>query len=106
MKLLPRKLLLSGAGCALTAVAALTLPACTNTTYTGASTSGYSSSPHYQVGGRYYHCHPGGVCHNVRHPDYYRSGGHYLQRPIHRYHRPTHHYRYRPAPPPPRPRPY
>lgn len=101
MKPLPRKLLLSSAGCVLVAAATLTLPACTDTSYVSSSTS---SSSYYRVGGRYYHCHRGGVCHNMRHPDYYWRGGVYRPRPPQVYYQTPYRYQ-RPATLPARPRP-
>jgi hypothetical protein len=98
MKLLSRRLLRTGASCAIAAATTLILPACTDTGYRSTS-----SSAHYQVRGRYYHCHPGGLCHSVRHSNYYWSGGAY--RP--RYHSNRPHYQNRPShrPPHQRPRP-
>lgn len=98
MQFRPRQLLPSCASVALLAAASLTLPACTDTGYVSGGSATSSSSSHYQVSGRYYHCHPSGVCHNSRHPNFYYHGGYYRQRPYHRYQRP--------APPPDRPRPY
>ena len=103
MKLLPRKLLLSSAGCALVSAASLSLPACTETgTVTGSSS--HSGAYLYQrANGRYYHCHPNGVCHNARDTNYTIRGN---------YRSPRSHYRPPsarpyplPAAPPPRPRP-
>lgn len=99
MRMQPRRLPLAGACCALATAATLALPACTDTGYARGSAN-ISTSSYYRMGGRYYHCHSGGVCHNVHHPNYYWSGGYYRPRPSYRYH---HH---RPVkPPPPRPRP-
>ncbi|SHF21480.1 hypothetical protein SAMN04487965_1649 [Microbulbifer donghaiensis] len=98
MKLQPRKLLLSCAGCAFAAAAMLTLPACTDTGYYDNSATSYGSA-HYRVGSGNYHCHPGGICHDVQHENYDWRGG--FRRPIRYHQRST----YRPAPPPPRPRP-
>lgn len=101
MKRLPSRLLRAGASCTIAVATTLLLPACTDTGYRSTS-----SSAHYQVRGRYYHCHAGGHCHNVRHGNYYWSGGVYRpryhgNRPSHR---PPHHY-HRPKPLPARPRP-
>ncbi|SEA13125.1 hypothetical protein SAMN05216562_1884 [Microbulbifer marinus] len=98
MKLLPRKLLLSGAGWALAAAAILSLPACTGTGYYGNSSTSYGGA-HSSVRGGDYHCHPDGVCHDVRHGSSDWRGG--FRRPIRYYQRSP----YRAAPPPPRPRP-
>lgn len=103
MKFRPRRLLPSGATAALLATASLALPACTDTGYvsggnTGYGSSNYGNSSYYRVTGRYYHCHPSGVCHNSRHPNFYYHSGYYRQRPPQRYQRPQ--------PPPARPRPY
>lgn len=93
MKFLPGRPLLAGAAGVL---AATTLPACTDTGYV----SGGASRPHHEIRGPYYHCHPNGVCHGVRHPSYYWHGG--FDRPIpHRRYRP---YYYGPLPPRARPR--
>jgi hypothetical protein len=99
------KLLSTGALYALFAASALTLPACSSGPgyVSGGAAVVVPSRPYYQVRDRYYHCHPGGVCHGVRHPNYYWSGGGYRPRPPG--YRPPHH-SVRPMPHPrPRPRP-
>lgn len=93
MKLLPERLLLSGSACALVAAASLALPACSNTAHvsggaggstsiSGGSTGGYGNTLYQRVTGRYFHCHPDGVCHGVRHSNYYWSDGKYLPRQL------------------------
>ncbi|WP_145924300.1 hypothetical protein [Microbulbifer aggregans] len=103
MKPLPRTLW--GFGSALALAASLASSGCAESGYSSNSSSGY-----YRVGGRYYHCHPGGVCHNARHANYYFVGGVYRPRPGHYHHRPPHyhrppHHHVRPRPLPARPRP-
>ncbi|WP_237057365.1 hypothetical protein [Microbulbifer sediminum] len=93
MKRLPGGPLLSGVGTVLLLAGSMTLPACTTDSYVGDSY--YTGDTRYRVGGRYYHCHRGGTCHNVRHSNYYWSGGSYRRRPPHQQVRPL----------PPRPRP-
>jgi len=112
MKLLPGKWLQAGARCALTAAAALALAACAETgisAYPGYSSdsnwgAATSTPGYYRVKGRYYHCHPGGICHNQSHPNYYWNGSYYRPRPPRYYSRPVYP---NPVPiaPPPRPRP-
>ncbi|MFI2812189.1 MULTISPECIES: hypothetical protein [Microbulbifer] len=79
MQWLPGRLLPTGIGTAVLVAGSLALPACTSDGYVSRS---YSSDTRYRVQGRYYHCHRnrGGVCHNVRHPDYYWRGGSYRPR--------------------------
>lgn len=90
MKFRSGQLLPSGATIVLLIAASLTLPACTDTAYVSGGNASYGDVTHYRVTGRYYHCHPSGVCHNSRHPNFFRHGG----------------YQQRPQPPPARPRPY
>jgi len=87
MKRLPERLL-SGACCALVTASALTLPACSGSGYTARSTT-VTGRAYYRVGGPYYHCHPNGLCHNARHPDYYWGGGHYRPKPPYYYNPPV-----------------
>ncbi|AMX03682.1 hypothetical protein [Microbulbifer thermotolerans] len=84
MSRLCERVLASATCCVVMATSVLTLSACSGSGYSPRSTT-VTGRAYYRFGGPYSHCHPDGVCHNARHPDYYWSGGYYRPRPPYYY---------------------